>query len=473
MAKGSGSPRRGLLVGSAAVVVGGTAAGAVGYRLWRDREPAGPPDTDGSGHLVWRNWSGIQSSYPVSRAAPANADELASLLKSAPGPIRPVGAGHSFQPLVPTNGTLLTLDRMSGVLAHDPVALTAQVRAGTRLGDLGPALAAIGQEMPNLPDINKQSLGGALGTGTHGTGHGLKAIHGEVQSFRLATIGGDILDCSADHHPEIFNAARVNLGAFGVVTEVTLRNQPLSTICKRVELRDWNETCDDWERLKRTHRNVEFYVIPFTGKAAVITADPTSRPLKPRGGDTDSQTVMQLKTLRDVFGPLPGARRWVAEKLLGGLPPEEMVDQGWKLLSNERPVRFNEMEFHLPVEAQIPALKEVVATIEAKRNDVFFPIEVRSIAADDAWLSPFYQRESGSVAVHAYYKDDYQFLFELIEPIFRRHGGRPHWGKLNSLKAADFRSLYPRWKDAMEVRAALDPGGRFLNPYLKSALIDV
>jgi FAD/FMN-containing dehydrogenase len=131
------------------------------------------------------------------------------------------------------------------------------------------------------------------------------------------------------------------------------------------------------------------------------------------------------------------------------------------------------MEFHLPVEAQIPALKEVVATIEAKRNDVFFPIEVRSIAADDAWLSPFYQRESGSVAVHAYYKDDYQFLFELIEPIFRRHGGRPHWGKLNSLKAADFRALYPRWKEAMEVRAALDPGGRFLNPYLKSALIDV
>ena len=217
MAKGSGSTRRGLLAGSAAVVIGGTAAGAVSYRLWRDREPAGPPDTDGAGHLVWRNWSGIQSSYPSNRAAPANEDELASLLKSAPGPIRPVGAGHSFQPLVPTNGTLLTLDRMSGVLAHDPAALTAQVRAGTRLGDLGPALAAIGQEMPNLPDINKQSLGGALGTGTHGTGHGLKAIHGEVLSFRLATLGGDILDCSADHHPEIFNAARVNLGAFGVV----------------------------------------------------------------------------------------------------------------------------------------------------------------------------------------------------------------------------------------------------------------
>ena len=463
--------RRGLLTG-AAVLAGGSAAGAVGYRVWRDQEPPSPPQTDGAGHLLWRNWSGIQSSYPVSRAAPANEDELAVILKGAPGPIRPVGAGHSFQPLVPTAGTLLSLDRMSGVLAHDPVAMTAQVKAGTRLGDLGPALAAIGQEMANLPDINTQSLGGALGTGTHGTGRGLKAIHGEVQSFRLATAGGDILDCSPTQHAEIFNAARVNLGAFGVVTEVTLKNKPLSTLLKRVELWDWHDACDAWPSLVQKHRNVEFYVIPFTGKAAVITGDETSRPVKPRGPDTDTSVTMDLKHLRDIFGPLPAARRWVAEKLLGGMPAQEMVDQGWKLLSNERPVRFNEMEFHLPVEAQIPALKEVVATIEARRNDVFFPIEVRHIEADDAWLSPFYQRTSGSVAVHAYYKDDYQFLFELVEPIFRRHGGRPHWGKLNSLKASDFKTLYPRWKEAMDVRASLDPGGRFLNPYLRKALID-
>ena len=462
--------RRALLTGTA-LLVGGSAAGAVGYRLWRDREPDGPPSTDGAGRLVWRNGSGIQSSYPQSRAAPANEDELASLLKTAQGPIRPVGAGHSFQPLVPTSGTLLTLDRMSGVLDHDPEALTAQVRAGTRLGELGPALAKIGQEMRNLPDINKQSIGGALGTGTHGTGLGFKAIHGEVQSFRIATLGGDILDCSADHHPEIYHAARVNLGAFGVITEVTLRNSPLTTVQKRVELRDLGDVCDDWPTLKKKHRNVEFYAIPFTGKAAVITVDETYRPVKPRGADEDSSTLMTLKTLRDVFGYAPDVRRFVARKLMDTLPAEDMVDEGWKLLSNERPVRFNEMEFHLPVEAQIPALKEVVATIEANRPDVFFPIEVRHIEADDAWLSPFYQRTSGSVAVHAYYKDEYQFRFTLIEPIFRRHGGRPHWGKLNSLTAADFRALYPRFDDAMAVRAALDPGGKFLNPYLKKALI--
>jgi FAD/FMN-containing dehydrogenase len=176
---------------------------------------------------------------------------------------------------------------------------------------------------------------------------------------------------------------------------------------------------------------------------------------------------MDLKTLRDLFGFAPPIRKAVAQALMAHIPPEVMVDESWKLLSNDRPVRFNEMEFHLAREEQIPALREVVAAIEKHRSDVFFPIEVRIIEADDAWLSPFYQRPSGSVAVHAYYKDDHQFLFDLIEPILRRHGGRPHWGKLNSLKAADFAALYPRWKDAVEVRRSLDPQGRMLNPYLR------
>ncbi len=457
--------RRALLSGAAAVGVVG--AGAVGYRLWRDREPTAPPSQDAQGHLLWRNWSGLQSAYPTARAAPASEAELAGLMRTSPAPIRPVGAGHSFTPLVPTSGTLVSLDGMSGLIAHDTEKLQATVWAGTRLGDLGPALAAIGQEMPNLPDINKQSLAGAIGTGTHGTGLGFKALHGEVLSFRLMTPGGETIDCDPQNHADLYNAARVGLGAFGVITQATLQNRPLKRIIKRVELRDAEEVYADWPNLQRQHRNVEFYVIPFTGKAALITADETTLPVQPRGPDVETKTLMDLKTLRDLFGFVPPVRRAVAQALMAHIPPEVMVDDGWKLLSNERPIRFNEMEFHLPRGEQIPALKEVVAAIEAHRNDVFFPIEVRIIEADDAWLSPFYQRPSGSVAVHAHYKDDHLFLFDLVEPILRRRGGRPHWGKLNSLGATDFAALYPRWKDAVEVRRSLDPQGRMLNPYLR------
>ena len=148
--------------------------------------------------------------------------------------------------------------------------------------------------------------------------------------------------------------------------------------------------------------------------------------------------------------------------------PEEAIDIGWKLLSTERPIRFNEMEFHLPADVQLTALQEVVRTIERERPDVFFPIEARRIAPDNAWLSPFQGGPCGSIAVHAYYKDDYEFMFRLIEPILRRYGGRPHWGKLNSLKGPDFAALYPKWKEFLGLRQTLDPQGRLLNDYLKS-----
>ena len=161
------------------------------------------------------------------------------------------------------------------------------------------------------------------------------------------------------------------------------------------------------------------------------------------------------------------ARRWLIQTLMGGMEPEERVDYSHKTLSAERNVRFNEMEYHLPREAGPQALREIIDAIEANNVEVFFPIEFRTTAPDEAWLSPFYRRESCSIAVHRYHEEDYTPYFSLIEPIFRKHDGRPHWGKLNTLKADDFAALYPRWNDFLEVRAGLDPEGKFLNPYLK------
>jgi FAD-linked oxidoreductase len=341
--------------------------------------------------------------------------------------------------------------------------MQATVWAGTRLGDLGPALAQAGQEMPNLPDINKQSLAGALATGTHGTGRAFRALHGDVVALRVVTPAGDVHTCDAKRNSALFHCARVGLGAFGIVSQVTLQNAPLVRVKKRVEPRPLEAILEDWPALIQKHRNVEFFALPFTGIGAVVTADVTEEPVRPRGPDTDTETLMDLKRLRDWTALVPALRRWVAQTVLAaGVEPEEAVDEGWKLLSNERPVRFNEMEYHLPLDAQIPALREVLAAIETHRSDVFFPIEARVIAPDDAWLSPFYDRLSGSIAVHAYYKDDHAFFFELIEPILRRYEGRPHWGKMHSLKSGDFATLYPKWKEAVA-----DPQGRLLNAHLR------
>lgn len=458
------SRRTALAAGTAGVVAAG--AGGVYLAAREKPEPPAPPITDKDKHLLWRNWSGVAYGYPAVRSAPADEAGVAEALKTGMAPIRAVGAGHSFTALVPTSGTLMSLEKLSGLVRWDGD--QAVVRAGTRLGALGPALAERGRAMANLPDINKQSLGGCLGTATHGTGQALKAIHGDVTALRLATVSGEILACDAAQNPDVFAAARVALGALGVITEARLSTTENRRLHRRVWIEPFEETLARAEERWSKHRNFEFYAVPFTDLAANISHDETDAPARARGPDQDTAFLEALKQLRNLVRFSTPLRKAAAKAILGSAKPEEAVDEGWKLLSTERPVRFNEMEYHLPVNAHLAALKEVVATIEARRPDVFFPIEVRRIAADDAWLSPFQGGPRGSIAVHCHYKDQYDFLFTLIEPILRRHGGRPHWGKLHSLKAAELSALYPDWNDFLEVRRRLDPEGRLLNPYLKA-----
>lgn len=456
------SRRTTLMAGGAAVVAAGAGAGWMATR--EKPEPVSPASLDARGKLLWRNWSGVQHAYPAVRSAPRSEADVAQALKSGEAPIRVVGAGHSFTGLVPTSGTLMSLDAMSGIDRWEGD--EAVVWSGTRLGALGPALAAKGRAMANLPDINKQSLGGAMGTGTHGTGVDLKAIHGDVTALRLATVSGEILDCDAQTNADIFHAAKVSMGSLGVITQARLSTTANRRLHRKVWIEPFEETLARAEERWKQHRNYEFYAVPFTDLAANITHDETDLPARPQGEVSDDAFLEALKQLRNLLGFSTPLRKMAAKALLGSTKPEEAVDEGWKLLSTDRPVRFNEMEFHLPVETQLQALKEVVEAIERHRPDVFFPIEARRIAGDDAWLSPFEGGPRGSVAIHAYYKDDFAFLFTLVQPILLRHGGRPHWGKLHTLTSSKLSTLYPRWNDFLAVRSRLDPTNRLINPYL-------
>jgi len=455
-----------------ALIAGGTgvaaiAGGAAAYKVATgDKpEPPSPASVNAEGKLLWRNWSGVQHAYPSARLAPKDEAELTAVLKTAPAPIRPVGAGHSFTALAPTSGALVSLDAMSGVVGWDGD--EAIVRTGTRLGALGPMLAEKGRALPNLPDINKQSLGGALGTATHGAGAKIRALHGDITGLRLVTPSGQVIDADARNNPEIFQAARVSLGSLGVISQVRIKTSANRRLRRHVWLEPFDEALANAEARWAKHRNFEFFAVPFTGLAANISHDETDEPAAPRGPDQDTELLEALRGLRNLLGFSTPLRKAAARALLSTAKPETAVDEGWKLLSTERPVRFNEMEFHLPVENQLKALTEVVATIEKERPDVFFPIEARRIAPDEAWLSPFQGGPRGSVAVHAYYRDDFSFLYDLVEPIFRRYDGRPHWGKLHTLRGQQLQAIYPRWNDFLAVRRELDPEGRMLNPYLK------
>lgn len=419
--------------------------------------------------IRWRNWSGYQGCLPGRRVAPESLDALAELLRSAPGPIRPVGAGHSFTPLVPTEGTIVSLRHFEGLRAHDAAALTATFGAGTKLGQLGGPLTGIDQALPNMPDIDEQSLAGAIATGTHGTGQKLGALHSFVTELKLLTPRGELLACSATQRPDVFAAARVSLGSLGVITEVTLRNVPSHNLKRRVWLEPLDALLDGrFDELAAQHHSFEIYFIPHCDQGVVITIDPTDEPVRPRGPDQDNNAVMDMKQLRDALAWWPAARRWLMNQSTRDYQPEESVDVWYRAFPSSRAVRFNEMEYHLPRERLLATLRQVRETVETRHPEIFFPIEVRVVRGDDAWLSPFHGHDaSGSIAVHHYHLEDPLPYFASIEPLFKAAGGRPHWGKMNTLAAADFAALYPRWRDFLEVRAALDPEGKMLNPYLR------
>jgi FAD-linked oxidoreductase len=427
-----------------------------------------PATKNAQGHYIWQNWSGSEYAYPSQRLAPNTLDELKTTLANATVPIRCVGAGHSFNAQCSTDGTLLALDNFSGLVSHDTATNSAVVKAGTRLQQLGQLLEGIGQDMVNIPDVNKQTLAGAIATGTHGSGYTLPALHGRVRAFKLVTVQGQELHCSSTQNADIFHAALVGLGSFGVVTEYTLENWPLAYTERQVTMLPLEELLAEWTGLYQKNRNAEFFYIPFTGLAMKVLHNQTTKAVTPRGEDKDMESLMDLKKLRDYASWSPSLRKRIAHMLADNHGTEYAVDYGWKLLASERSVRFHEMEYHLPLDAQLPALKEVIAVIEKQRADVFFPIEARVVKGDEnAWLSPFYQQDTGSIAVHAYYEDDYQFLYTLIEPILKRYGGRPHWGKLHSLSDKEFALLYPQWQQVKAIRQQLDPQGKLLNSYTK------
>ncbi|WHI47087.1 D-arabinono-1,4-lactone oxidase [Microbulbifer sp. JMSA004] len=428
---------------------------------------AAAPPTKKAG-VRWRNWSGSQECLPAHRLAPKDIPALQTIIAEAQGTVRAVGAGHSFTALVPTDDTIISLGRITGVADHDSDKVQATIYAGTRVADIGQPLEDIGQALINQPDIDEQTLGGCLATATHGTGAGLGCMSSYAAGMELVTAGGDTLWCDGEQNPEVFAAAQVSLGSLGMVTKVRMQNQPSYRLRRESWVAPLEEVLDQATALAEANRNFEFYYIPFSGMCMADSHQPTTEEIFSTEREDTNEAVMTLKSVRDWLGWSPKLRQFALQNAMEDIEREVVVESSWRNYASERNVRFNEMEYHLPREDGLKAFAEIRRTIEENNLDVFFPIEVRFVKADDIWLSPFYKQDSVSIAIHRYFEEDHLPLFQAIEPIMRKYGGRPHWGKLNKLQGSDFAELYPQWQDFLEVRRELDPSGKFLNPYLKT-----
>nr|WP_070959658.1 D-arabinono-1,4-lactone oxidase [Hyphomonas sp. Mor2] len=418
-----------------------------------------------AGQEAWMNWAGAQRATPMQLASPQSEAELAEFIRATPYNVRPRGSGHSFTGLVPSEGVILDVSYLSGLQSYDAETGIATFGAGTTLFQTAAKMQELGRAFPNLPDIVDQTLAGSFSTGTHGTGETLTALHDYVRSFRLVTASGEVIDVSRQSHPDLFQAGKVSLGALGVISSYSVQTIPAFNLRRIVKAEPIDLVLDEAEARAATHRNFEMFYLPHTGMAATLSHDLHEGDITGVQPSEDDETLEGLKLLRDQFGWWPWLRRKIAQSALPNGVIEDVSDASMELLATTRPIKFNEMEFHLPKSEGIAALRKVITKMET-RKDAFFPMEIRFIAPDDAWLSPFNNGPCISIAIHAAVDERFDYFFSDFEPIFRAHGGRPHWGKWHSLKRDDFVSLYPQFEAFMEIRRELDPGGKFLNPHL-------
>ncbi|GIF05307.1 D-arabinono-1,4-lactone oxidase [Actinoplanes siamensis] len=421
----------------------------------------------------WTNWGRNQQSV-AEVLTPASIDEVAAMVSAAARDgrrIKVVGSGHSFTAIAVADDRRMLLHRLNQLVSVDGPLVT--VQAGMPLSTLNVVLDRHGLALPNLGDIDAQTVAGAISTATHGTGIAHSTLASSVEAVTMVTASGRIE--GYDRTSPEFPAAVVGLGALGVLVEVTLRCVPAFVLLadeKPMPLPDVLAGIEDWVP---ANDHVEFFWYPYTARAQVKINNIVpehDRPLPRFRGWLDdeflSNTVFQgvCKIGQKMPGVVPALNSVAAR----ALSPRSYTGRSDRVFCSSRRVRFTEMEYEIPRAALPEVIDALPRLIEALPFKVLFPVEVRFTGPDDLWLSHGYGRESAYVAVHQYLGCPYEPYFRALEALCEPLGGRPHWGKLHYRTAADLRPAYERFDDFLAVRDRLDPARVFTNDYLDRVL---
>jgi FAD/FMN-containing dehydrogenase len=418
--------------------------------------------------------------------------------------VRMAGTGHSFTPVAATDGVLLHPGGMTSIRSVDAAAGLVTVEAGCPLRVLNASLLARGLSLANMGDIQVQTVAGATQTGTHGTGRDIGGMAAQVAGLELVLADGTVVTCSADSLPAaaasatippatppsatppatpppattppgLFDAARVGLGALGVVTAVTFRVVPAFLLEAREEPMQWSEVISRLDELTSENEHFEFYWFPHT--EGCLTKRNNRSPGPPRPLPRYRYLLDDEFLSNTVFGAtcrlghaVPGVITTVnglAGKALGS---RSYVDAAYRVFTSPRRVRFKEQEYAIPRESLADVLAEIRALFARRDWRISFPIEVRVTPGDDLWLSTAYGRSSAYIAIHVFHASPHQEYFRDVEAVMTAVAGRPHWGKMHTRSAEYLRQAYPKHGDFVALRDELDPGRRFGNPYLTQVL---
>jgi L-gulonolactone oxidase len=370
---------------------------------------------------------------------------------------------------------MVSLERMRSLIDVDRSSGLVRAQAGITIRELSARVAEHGLALENLGDIDVQSIAGAISTATHGTGARLRNIAAQVEQLTLVLADGSTLDCRRDGDPDLFRAARVGLGSLGAIAEVTLRCVPAFTLRGVDAPAPLEQTLEQFDQRVRDNDHFEFFVFPHARTALTRTNNRTDEAPRPRG--RASAYLNDIVLTNHAFGAICGVGRRFPRRIpqlnrlvtrLAG--SSTRVESSASIFASPRLVRFTEMEYALPREHTVAAVRAVMEMIEREGFDVPFPIEVRTVAADDALISTAAGRDSGFVAVHMYRGMEWEPYFRAVEAIMDSLQGRPHWGKRHFQTAATLAPRYPDWERFRAVRRRLDPTGTFSNAWTERVL---
>jgi FAD-linked oxidoreductase len=425
----------------------------------------------------WRNWAGDQRCTPAAIERPRSRAELVELVDQAANraqTIRVAGAGHSFTDIACTDGLMLQLDRLNRIIDVDRDSGLVKVEGGIGLRDMNERLHQHGRAMENLGDIDKQSAAGAVSTATHGTGSRFRNISSQIEAIEIITGNGELVEIDGSDS-DALNAARVGLGALGVIATITFRTAPAFTIRRVDSPLALEETLGRLDELADGSDHFEFYVFPHTKVALTRRSERTGDPPRPRGRMREyAQEIVLENYVISLISRLgrrspkriPALTRFVARRI----GSSEKIDRSYRVFASQRRVRFTEMEYAIPRENGEEAIRRVLEVAERPELQVGFPVEVRFVAGDDAHLSTAHGRDTCYIAVHMFRGMAWEEYFRAVEAIMADYDGRPHWGKRHLQSAETLARLYPRWADFQRVRARLDRDGRFRNDYTDRVL---
>ncbi|HEY9562352.1 MAG TPA: D-arabinono-1,4-lactone oxidase [Nocardioides sp.] len=432
---------------------------------------------------TWQNWSGLETAHPTEVITPATPDEVAVAVRRAAAAgdrVKMVGTGHSFTSISAPESVMLRPDGLSGITAVDRAAMTVTALAGTPLHVLNSELARMGLSLHNMGDIAEQTLAGATSTGTHGTGGVKASLSAQLAGLRLVTGDGSTVVASRDENPDVFAAARIGLGALGVITHVTFEVEPLGVLEAHEQPMGWDEALARYDEFVSQNHHCDMYWFPHTDRMQVKTnnrldvpideIDPVGRFRGWLDDDFLSNSVFGL--VNRLGNRAPGLIPRIND-LSGRLLSERRYsDIPHRVFTSPRRVVFKEMEYAVAREVGLDVLREARQLIKRKGWRIGFPVEIRMTPADDITLGTSTGRDSIYLAFHVHEHAEHLDYFGGVEEILKAAGGRPHWGKVHTRQAADLAEVYPRFEEFLALRDRLDPGRVFANDYLRRVLGD-